>query len=93
MDRAGRPRPVSVELVLIKWNFEADLATLHLPRKQRARARLLKVLEIARSDVACIPMGKDAAHTAKIAACRRDALAILEEYVPRYLARLPEGSI
>lgn len=81
---------LTVELVLMRWNVEAWLLTAHLPRRRVARAFLAKVLEIARADVATIPLaGDSAAGIAHRTAARHAALAILEEYIPRYLARLP----
>lgn len=86
--------PLSVELVLTKWNIEAWLLTAHLPRRRVARAFLIRVLEIGRSEVAAIPIsGRTSAEIAKAHTARRQALAILEAYAPRYMARLPKGAI
>lgn len=91
---AEAPLTLTVELVLAKWNTEAWLMTAHLPRKRVARAFLVKVLEIARADVAAIPLkGTTSTEIASKHAVRRQALEILEEYVPRFMARLPAGAI
>ena len=91
---AEAPLTLTVELVLAKWNTEAWLMTAHLPRKRVARAFLVKVLEIARADVAAISLtGRSADEIAGKHATRAQALSILEEYVPRFMARLPAGSI
>jgi hypothetical protein len=86
--------PLTVELVLLKWNCEAWLMTAHLPRRKVARAFLAKVLEIARADTAAVPMdNRPPAAIARAHRVRRQALAIIEEYAPRYAARLPEEAI
>lgn len=86
--------PLTVELVLLKWNCEAWLMTAHLPRRKVARAFLSRVLEIARADVMAIEMaGRSSSEIARRHEARRRALALLEEHVPRYMARLPrEGT-
>lgn len=86
--------PLTVELVLLKWNCEAWLMTAHLPRRKVARAFLMKVLEIARADVMAIEMaGRSSSEIVRRHEARRRALAILEECIPLYAARLPQIGI
>lgn len=84
---------LTVELVLLKWNCEAWIATAHLPRKRVARAFLCKVLEIARADVDAIKLtGRTADDVRQQHATREKALAIIEAWAPRYMLQLEAGS-
>lgn len=82
--------PVSVELVMMRWQFEAWAAVAHLPKRKQPRAFVVRMLEIARADVATtrIDPGRSASQQAQAAVARRGALTVLEAHAPGYLARL-----
>lgn len=84
--------PLTVEMVLWRWNTEAWLMTAHLPRRKIATAFLSKILEIGRADVLSIEMaGRNSSEIMRRHEARQRALAILEEYIPLYAARLPSS--
>lgn len=83
---------LTVELVLFRWAWEAWILTAHMPRKRKARALLTKVLELARADVQAIPLtGTTPTEIKRNHAVRRQALSVLEEFVPKYLVWVQAG--
>lgn len=85
------PAP-SPELVLVRVCVEAYLATAHVKPRQRARA-FLRVASTILADEESVALTfpiRPSADARAVTEARRQAIAVFRQYIPVFMARLPD---